>query len=532
MADTAENAKNLGPPLPLSKTIPEKTDKTELVRYDLRTVSTNNAAGAQKYQIHVRKFNNGTVEEYITLREKLEEIFRQNEVDDGDDQVGIVRSILHGTSLTAFNVVIARNEIIFPATVSEGLVAVGLTVFPHRALEVQKLWMRRQMRKPYAMSYRIFDSEVERLNNSIKYFPMATNANLFTGEELLELLEWSIPQKWRAKFDLANYIPSKFNRARLTQECEAIERSEKIINPKQKKNVPHKKSQGAKHASTNKYCQHCKTKTHNTVDCFKLKALKGGNATAPTNNQRFQNGKGNFSHKQFQKEMNLLQRQPTKKRTTYLEQFSAAIIAEQKKYPMRKKKSPKKGVRKETTENSSDSSSNSSSEHSIHATNLKRPSQSNKNNKKEKPLVLSVGMTPVNPIMTAVQRIPRKTAVHSTKNTVCKPPVQEVLMDTQEEFVTLNDLLSTAKNRCKIIPTEVVVGNIPPQKRGAEKGLVLVPDTYKVPETQEPVPPVTTPVLVPPVEEQGKNACTFLRSVEPRTSPNVHVHQVTKCTSV
>ena len=108
-------------------------------------------------------------------------------------------------------------------------------MFPHRALEVQKLWMRRQMHKPYAMSYRIFDSEVVHLNNSLIYFPMVTNANLFMNKELLELLEWSIPQKWRSKFDLANYIPVKFNCARLMQECKAIEQSEKLTNPKQKK---------------------------------------------------------------------------------------------------------------------------------------------------------------------------------------------------------------------------------------------------------------------------------------------------------
>ena len=75
MADTAENAKNLGPLLPLSKTTPEKTDKTELVRYDLHTVSTNNAAGAQKYQIHVHKFNNGTVEEILRYVRNLRKFF-------------------------------------------------------------------------------------------------------------------------------------------------------------------------------------------------------------------------------------------------------------------------------------------------------------------------------------------------------------------------------------------------------------------------------------------------------------------------
>ena len=98
--------------------------------------------------------------------------------------------------------------------------------FPHRALEIQKLWMRRKMRKPTEMSFRKMVAAVVRINNSIPYFPGATVVDKFSEAEIIELLEWSIPQKWRNKFDLEGYIPSLETRAKLVEKCEALERNE------------------------------------------------------------------------------------------------------------------------------------------------------------------------------------------------------------------------------------------------------------------------------------------------------------------
>ena len=115
--------------------------------------------------------------------------------------------------------------------ITEALEAVSVDIFPHRALENQKLWMRRSIRKPKDMSFRKMASALTRMNAKLIRFPGADEDDLFSTGELLEILEWSLPSKWRAKFDLASYIPSMFDRPCLIAECEALERSELLANP-------------------------------------------------------------------------------------------------------------------------------------------------------------------------------------------------------------------------------------------------------------------------------------------------------------
>jgi hypothetical protein len=47
----------------------------------------------------------------------------------------------------------------------------------------------------------------------------------FSDTEIIGLLEWSLPPPWRTKFDLDGYIPTLHTRAKLIENCEAIERN-------------------------------------------------------------------------------------------------------------------------------------------------------------------------------------------------------------------------------------------------------------------------------------------------------------------
>jgi hypothetical protein len=88
------------------------------------------------------------------------------------------------------------------------LTAVTTTVFPHRALEIQRLWMNRGMRKPYDLTTRKTVAAITRMNNATPLFPGGTEASKFSNAELIGLLEWSLPPSWRSKFDLDGYIPT------------------------------------------------------------------------------------------------------------------------------------------------------------------------------------------------------------------------------------------------------------------------------------------------------------------------------------
>jgi hypothetical protein len=90
-------------------------------------------------------------------------------------------------------------------TVSASLNAVAQMVFPFRALETQKQWMQHRMPKPKEHSIQKTVATVGRLNNSLPLFSNGKEADKFTPGEILEILEWSIPEAWRTKFDLDGY---------------------------------------------------------------------------------------------------------------------------------------------------------------------------------------------------------------------------------------------------------------------------------------------------------------------------------------
>jgi hypothetical protein len=112
------------------------------------------------------------------------------------------------------------------AHVDTALNGVATTVFPHRALEIQKLWMNRQMFKPTELTTHQMAAAIYRLNNALPLFPLGTYASKFTDTEIIGLLEWSLPPPWHTKFDLDGYIPTLHTRAaKLIENCEAVKRN-------------------------------------------------------------------------------------------------------------------------------------------------------------------------------------------------------------------------------------------------------------------------------------------------------------------
>jgi hypothetical protein len=123
--------------------------------------------------------------------------------------------------------------------------------------------------------------------NSLPLIPNGNEPDKFTPREILERLEWSIPEVWRTKSDLDGYVPMEFTMERFMTECEAVEwnkpkTSHKSSNPTLNgKTVTHKKSHGVKHRSatqkndttTKFYCtKHGQNPTHPMMDkCYTLK---------------------------------------------------------------------------------------------------------------------------------------------------------------------------------------------------------------------------------------------------------------------
>jgi hypothetical protein len=222
----------------------------------------------------------------------LEEIWTQNSMTGGTNRASTVRALVRGESVVAFETalqdarVTAEGETVAINSdhVQEALKAVTDTVFPHCALEAQRLWMNRKIFKPVELTTRQMAASINRLNNALPFFPNATEASKFLEVELIGLLEWSLPVTWRAKFDLDGNILPLHPKTKLIEACEAIERNkislekpskgESSQNHKMVKRVAAKF--GAPPAKKQKcvskhYCiEHGQNPTHSTADCWTI----------------------------------------------------------------------------------------------------------------------------------------------------------------------------------------------------------------------------------------------------------------------
>ena len=344
-------ARNLQPVLPL---VPEalpglEEDKSQFISLELKTRAGGPATST--YKKYVRKFEEGTPQQWIELLKDFDEIWQQNSINGGADRTATVRSLLRGDSLTAFNTALEDERIpeeggegeaplaITAEMVTVALAAVTKTVFPHRALEIQRLWMQRGLRKPMSLTTRKTAAAITKINNALPLFPNGSEASKFSEIELIGILEWSLPQAWRMKFDLDGYVPTEHSKARLIEACEAIERNqddpEEAKKKKKSSSSSEKKKGKGKDKGTNNdkkfYCTlHGWNKTHATDDCFSLnkkKSSSGGSSGGNSSSTKSEPKK--FSNTKFRKELNVLSKSTN--RQELLEQYAAAIAKEKKR---------------------------------------------------------------------------------------------------------------------------------------------------------------------------------------------------------
>jgi hypothetical protein len=203
----------------------DKKKESDHVTFTLKVRTGQTGTSAPSYKMKVAKFEDGTPTEWIEVMNALEAIWKQNSLNTASDRQASVKTILREDALTAFEASIhedlepeenaaegATAIQITTEMIDEALISVAKNIFPHRALEIQKIWMKRQVRKPKDMPVRKMIAIITKMNNSLARFPEADENDKFEAKELLEIIEWSLPNEWRAKFDLQGYVPSKYDK--------------------------------------------------------------------------------------------------------------------------------------------------------------------------------------------------------------------------------------------------------------------------------------------------------------------------------
>jgi hypothetical protein len=353
---------------PILTLIPEvlmtpEQDKSKFISFELKS-RVGQAAGGLTYKKFVRTFEEGTPQEWIELVWNINEIWTQNSINGPTDRTATIRSLLKGESLAAFDTALEDVRVnpdpnlvaLVPVNVDhiqKALDAVAETIFPHRALEIQKIWMQREMKKPYEMSARNTINAITKINNSLPMFPLGTQESKFSEQEVIGLIEWSLPFSWRKKFDMDNYIPTQGSKAKLLDKCEAIERNEirpekrsDDMNNNNNKNSKFENSRGRDRKSGKKFnryffCKRCgRNPTHVTNACGYLKnnttqRMGSRDDTSEHDQKKFRP----FSRRTFRKEVNALARKAGKKKALNL--YAAALKREQAKESIKKKEATK-----------------------------------------------------------------------------------------------------------------------------------------------------------------------------------------------
>jgi hypothetical protein len=200
------------------------------------------------------------------------------------------------------------------------------------------------------------------MNNSLARFPEAYESDKFKDKELLEIVEWSLPDEWRAQFDLKGYGPSKYDKKRLMAEAEAIKRAEtldkgkpKTQENKGKKSFKSKEKKGNpkndKSSKTEYFCtEHGVHKTHGTADCFTIKNRNGRQQSDKPKNNR------SFSTEKSQKEINLFSKGKSKKQVLNL--YSAKINNQRRKMAKAKAKNARKAYERSNVTSSDEDNPN------------------------------------------------------------------------------------------------------------------------------------------------------------------------------
>ena len=259
------------PVIPLIR--PETKGSMEKGDYTvIKCKTTPNVANSATYDLPIPYFRSGSTEEYLKWRRNVSRALTGQGITDGPGKYNLTRKLLDGDALMVFNV--KTTQIGNETNVNYERVMDALTehVFPLKALQTQKRFMRRFLRKPRDMKARDFVSRVCEINEMLNQFPGANGEGSLPQDELLDLMEFGMPSSWQRQMIMHDFDPMDKSIPEFISMCERIEMTE----PETKKvsindEVIPKKKRKANNGSTlktsGKYCMLHGDCGHSTEDC-------------------------------------------------------------------------------------------------------------------------------------------------------------------------------------------------------------------------------------------------------------------------
>jgi len=215
--------------------------------------------------------------------------------------------------------------------IQPALISTIKMVSPYKALEKQKRFMRRKMRKPADMKVRIFVNHLHRINfDELPQLPPFATGQELSNDELLDIILFGIPKSWVKEMDKQDFDPFAGEDIQgLIQFCERMEAAEDFHDSNNNNNKgsnsknSHKKTKfsnnkGKPSKGNGKWCEYHETDTHDTSECSVLKKMKeGGKSNSsdkkPFNKNKTWTKKSDDAKKFSKKELNALVKKASEK---------------------------------------------------------------------------------------------------------------------------------------------------------------------------------------------------------------------------
>lgn len=247
----------------------------------LKCKTTPDVEGSATYDLPIPYFKTGTAEEFLRWKRNVHRALTGQNVTTGPGQYNLTRKLMDGDALMVFN--LKATEVGNETVTNYKIVMAAVTahVFPLKALQTQKRYMRRFLRKPRDMKAREFVSRVCEINELLTEFPEADEASKLPRDELLDLMEFGMPGSWQKAMILQDFDPVSHSIAEFIGFCERLEltepesnRIEKKVSFNHDKPIPKKKRKtvsGFRPGTNGKYCMLHGECGHTTEECRTMK---------------------------------------------------------------------------------------------------------------------------------------------------------------------------------------------------------------------------------------------------------------------
>ena len=276
------------PPIPL------KAEKKDYKKEDcivIKCRSNPSEATSTTYNLSIPMFKTGNPKEWLKWVKNVKRAAKGQNMTTGPTKFALAKRLLDGGALIAFEnaataVTTETNE-----SFKQVIKSVTEHVFPKSAHQKQKSYMRRFLKKPRDLTVKQFVERVIHINELLERFPDPSSTRTATKmpeDEILDLLEASMPYAWQKHMRLQGFKPLESTIKEFVEFCERLELTEDMPTKQGSEESGNSDSRGRnKRARTTEnkkrgrsddtaddkfHCMlHGKNPTHDTANCRSLK---------------------------------------------------------------------------------------------------------------------------------------------------------------------------------------------------------------------------------------------------------------------